>query len=137
MKKLILVWFLIKFIKSYKQKGLVSVFMIQYWVYSQLNCNLSKQSWYHYFEKILMSSGHISIKDTIVLVVCTGKITQFIFMISNHKTVWNDYLWIDIWYYYNFLIHDGFIFHHSKINEGFNWIFVFHVKNTSVIFVRF
>ena len=43
-----------------------------------------------------MSTEHISIEETIVVVVSTGKITQLLFVRSNHKTVWNDYLQLDV-----------------------------------------
>ena len=49
-------------------------------------------------------------------------------MRSNNKILWEYYLQLDVWDYDDFFIHDSFIFHHSKRNEGFNYIIGIVVK---------
>ena len=50
----------------------------------------------------------------------------------NNRTLLKDHLRLDIWYYNNLLINNGFIFHQIKRNEGFNWI-VFIAGKRSVL----
>ena len=90
-----LVWFIIKFINSYKWKGVISLFSwLNTGYVSDWSVISSKKYWYQHFENI--PHVDISIELTIEFVVSTGIIIQFIFMVSNNKTVWNNYLRLDV-----------------------------------------
>ena len=50
-------------------------------------------------ENFRMSTEHNNTEANIVFIVITGTIKKLVLMTSNHKTVWNDYMQLEVWDY--------------------------------------